>query len=168
MIARLRPAASKLRGVARLTPVPSIAPAPLAGVDTSQIPTSRLGVLALCSELVRGPSFENGSPIGIVQRRFLDGDLTGAIDLLAAFLLGNELDYRRRRYPVDGERFQYHRRALGFSQERLATMIGKRTAHVSHVETGRSGLGIVTLIFALAALRIPAKAIVVRAGDPTE
>lgn len=140
----------------KLRAVPATPVDALAGLDPTQLSGEDLGILALCADLARVTDASERHPVGQLQRAIHAGEALKAIRILRLFLAENELDYHCKSYKVDAERIAHFREIRGLTQAQLAKMIGKTTAQISHVERGRNGLSIASLLLALGALEVTA------------
>jgi DNA-binding XRE family transcriptional regulator len=126
------------------------------GIRVTGLGNDELSHLALCKELSEMPLMPESTEIGRVQRLFESGDTPEAVAVLTAFLRKNGLDFHRRRYSIDSERFAAHRSLSGLTQAQLASEIGLTSGQISHVQTGRSGVGILTMLLLVSVFGVPA------------
>lgn len=115
----------------------------------TRLTNEQLGLLALCRRIAKAPVLHTETPVGLIQQLTSRNDDMAAIEAMGSLLAAQGLSSGQRRYPLDAERFKSHREIAGLTQADLAERLTVKKEQISHYETGRSGIGIESLLLVL-------------------
>lgn len=126
----------------------------------TRLTNEQLRLKALCSQMGKAPPVHPETEIGLIQALVSRNNHLEAIEAMGNLLAEHGLDSLRKRYDVDPERFKSYRNLTGLTQAGLAERLTVGKEQVSHYETGRSGIGIESLLLALSIFGVNASEIV--------